>query len=166
MNGVAWSARMMATNVGAATATAMVIVPATVLMPWWGWIAAAVAAALLMLAGGWLLARSARAEGRALVQRVAHLPFRAKLQLAGGLWRDGRVPLVARLVLPALVLYLAMPIDIIPDVIPVVGYLDDVLVLAAGLGLLLRLTPRSVLEEHLLALEGGPVIDLEGDRHG
>jgi len=153
---------MPAADRAAATATAMVIVPAMVLMPWWGWLAAAVGAALLVLAGGWLLARFARAEGRALVQRVARLPFRAKLQLAGGLWRDGRVPLAARLVLPALVLYLAMPIDVIPDVIPVVGYLDDVLVLAAGLGLLLRLTPRSVLEEHLLALEGGPVIDQEG----
>lgn len=140
----------------------MTNLPTAALMPGWGWLLVAVGAALLALAGIWLLARSARAEGRVLVRRVARLPWGAKLRLAAGLWHDRRVPLVARLVLPALVLYLAMPVDVIPDFIPVIGYLDDALVLLAGVGLLLRVTPRAVLEEHLLALEGGPVIDQEG----
>jgi uncharacterized membrane protein YkvA (DUF1232 family) len=62
--------------------------------------------------------------------------------------KDKRVPLCARLILPALILYLAMP-DIIPDFIPMIGYLDDVIVLVVGVKMLLRVAPRSVLEEHI-----------------
>lgn len=107
----------------------------------------------LLIAAALVLARRGRREGQALVKRVMRLPLRAKLRLALGLVGDRRVPWLARLLLPALVLYLAMPVDIIPDFIPVIGYLDDALVLVIGVSLFLRLTPRSVLEEHLTALE-------------
>jgi uncharacterized membrane protein YkvA (DUF1232 family) len=49
-----------------------------------------------------------------------------------------------------------MPLDIIPDFIPVIGHLDDVLVLLVGVAVLLRFTPRAVLEEHLARLEAAP----------
>jgi uncharacterized membrane protein YkvA (DUF1232 family) len=89
-----------------------------------------------------------------LVGRAAALPLRRKLRLAGRLLTDGRVPLLARAILPALVLYLAMPLDLIPDFIPVVGYLDDLLIVLAAAWLFLRLVPAALLEGHVAALEG------------
>ena len=59
------------------------------------------------------------------------------------------MPRWLKALIPGLVLYLATPIDLIPDVIPVLGHLDDLLVLALVAGLLLRYTPRAVIEEHL-----------------
>ena len=81
------------------------------------------------------------------------LPLRGKLTLVWRMFRDPDVPLLAKGVLPLLVLYIAMPFDLIPDFIPLLGQLDDLLVIAAGMGLFVLLTPRHVLEEHLLRLE-------------
>jgi uncharacterized membrane protein YkvA (DUF1232 family) len=78
---------------------------------------------------------------------------RSKLQLAWRLFRDPETPGLAKGVMPAVLLYLASPIDIIPDFIPLLGQLDDLLVLAAGLGIVLWLTPPQVIEDHLGALE-------------
>jgi len=46
----------------------------------------------------------------------------------------------------SLVLYVAMPLDIVPDFIPVVGYLDDMLIVMIGAELLLRSIPRYIIE--------------------
>jgi len=106
----------------------------------------------LGVAGWWAWSRG-DPEGRTLVKRVTRLPVRDKLRLALALARDSRIPLAIRAIPPALILYLATPIDLIPDFIPVLGHLDDVLVAIIGLGFLLRFTPRSVLEEHVARLE-------------
>jgi uncharacterized membrane protein YkvA (DUF1232 family) len=123
-------------------------------MPLWGWaiVVAACAVAALALAGWWFV-RSLAVETRALAARVGRLPWRAKASLAWALFRDRRVPLWVRAAVPALVLYLASPIDIIPDFIPVLGQLDDLLVVALVVGVFLRFTPRAVLEEQLRRLE-------------
>ena len=92
-------------------------------------------------------------EEKRLAKRIAKLRFRAKLALASALFRDPRVSRLPSLIAVALILYLAMPIDIIPDFIPVIGYLDDVLILAIGAGLLLRSIPPHVLDEHVARLE-------------
>ena len=81
------------------------------------------------------------------------LPLRAKLSLLWRMFRDPAVPMTARAVLPVLVVYIALPFDIIPDFIPLLGQLDDVVVIALGLGLILFLTPRWVIEDHLRRLE-------------
>lgn len=120
------------------------------------WIAIiAVGAVLLLLAlvaayAGWRVYRSDR---RALARRIGKLRWRDKLALGCALFRDPRVPAWARIVAVALALYIAMPLDIVPDFIPVLGYLDDVLILMIGAGLLLRSIPRAVLEEHIGRLE-------------
>jgi uncharacterized membrane protein YkvA (DUF1232 family) len=92
-------------------------------------------------------------EERNLVRRILRLPVRRKLHLAVALVRDSRIPLVVRAIPPTLVLYLATPIDLIPDFIPVLGHLDDAVVLILGVGLLLRFTSGNILEEHVSRLE-------------
>ena len=108
----------------------------------------------LGVAGWWAWSRG-DPEERTLVRRILRLPVRDKLRLALALARDSRIPLAVRAIPPGLVLYLATPIDLIPDFIPVVGHLDDALIAIVGVGLLLRFTPRDVLDEHIARLEGG-----------
>ncbi len=117
-------------------------------------IAAAVLAGIAALAiATWIMWKRATREERRLIKRVTKLRFRSKLRLAGRLATDERIPFAARAIIPALVLYLALPIDIVPDFIPVLGMLDDVFVLVVGLNLLLRFTPRAVIVEQLEVLE-------------
>ena len=81
------------------------------------------------------------------------LPLKSKLSLAWRLFRDPHVPGVPKAVMPLVLVYLASPIDLIPDFIPLLGQLDDLAVLAGGLALVLWLTPGHVIEDHLLDLE-------------
>jgi len=62
--------------------------------------------------------------------------------------RDPRTPWYARVIALATVAYALSPLDLIPDVIPVIGYLDDLLIVPAGLLLARRLIPPEVLEAH------------------
>jgi uncharacterized membrane protein YkvA (DUF1232 family) len=110
-----------------------------------------VLAALALAA--WIMWKRATREERTLIKRFNGLEIGSKLNLAGRLVRDGRIPLLARVALPVLVLYLALPIDIIPDFIPVIGWLDDVFLLVIGLNIVLRVTPRYVLDEQIETVE-------------
>lgn len=62
--------------------------------------------------------------------------------------RDARTPWYAKAVALAVAGYAFSPIDLIPDFIPVLGLLDDVLIVPAGLWVALRLIPPTVLAEH------------------
>lgn len=62
-------------------------------------------------------------------------------------YRDPRVPRSARVVIGLTVAYALSPVDLIPDVIPVLGVLDDLLVVPFGLWLALRLVPDGVIED-------------------
>ena len=101
----------------------------------------------------WRRAALRNSEMGRLARRVVALSLPRKVRLAWRLLVDRRVPLLARAVLPAVVLYLAMPLDIVPDFIPAVGYLDDLLLILGAVWLLLRLVPAAVLEEQVAALE-------------
>jgi uncharacterized membrane protein YkvA (DUF1232 family) len=59
--------------------------------------------------------------------------------------RDPRTPWYVRALAFAVAAHALSPIDLIPDFIPVLGYLDDLIVVPLGLMLVLRLTPREVL---------------------
>ncbi len=61
--------------------------------------------------------------------------------------RDPRTPWYAKLVVAATVAYALSPIDLIPDFVPVLGYLDDLVLIPLGLALAVRMTPRSVLAD-------------------
>jgi uncharacterized membrane protein YkvA (DUF1232 family) len=60
--------------------------------------------------------------------------------------RDPRTPILVRLLALLVAAYAFSPIDLIPDFIPVIGYLDDLLIVPLGLALVIRLTPPVVLE--------------------
>jgi len=59
--------------------------------------------------------------------------------------RDPQAPWGARLLAALVAAYALSPIDLIPDFIPVLGYLDDLLIVPLGLLLVMRLMPREVL---------------------
>ena len=59
--------------------------------------------------------------------------------------RDPRTPWYAKLLVAGIVAYAFSPIDLIPDFVPVLGYLDDLVLIPLGITLALRLVPRSVL---------------------
>lgn len=61
--------------------------------------------------------------------------------------RDNRTPMAAKGVIVLLVAYIVSPIDPIPDVIPVLGYLDELVVLPLGVAIAIRLIPDHVLSE-------------------
>jgi uncharacterized membrane protein YkvA (DUF1232 family) len=61
--------------------------------------------------------------------------------------RDPRTPATPRLLALALAAYALSPIDLIPDFIPVLGYLDELILLPAGIWLCLRLIPAPVLTD-------------------
>lgn len=61
--------------------------------------------------------------------------------------RDPRTPWYAKAFALCVVAYAFSPIDLIPDFIPVLGYLDDLLITPGGLWLAIRLIPPEVLEE-------------------
>ncbi|WP_198376729.1 YkvA family protein [Neoroseomonas rubea] len=62
--------------------------------------------------------------------------------------RDPRTPWAARLLALAIAAYALSPIDLIPDVIPVLGYLDDAILLPLLILLVLRLIPPALMEKH------------------
>ena len=67
--------------------------------------------------------------------------------------RDRRTPWFARLLAVVVASYALSPIDIIPDFIPVLGYLDDLILIPAGIALTLRLIPPDVMAAARLKAE-------------
>jgi len=67
--------------------------------------------------------------------------------------RDPRTPMLVRVLALLVAAYALSPIDLVPDFIPVLGYLDDLLLIPLGLALVVRLTPPAVLESARLQAE-------------
>ena len=81
----------------------------------------------------WLIVAGRKEEARAFVGLVPDF-----VVLFRRLLSDSRVPRRRKLVLAALIPYLAMPFDLVPDFIPVAGYLDDAVIVAFALRYVLR----------------------------
>ncbi len=69
--------------------------------------------------------------------------------------RDRRTPLAARAVAAAVAAYAFSPIDLIPDFVPVLGYLDDLLIVPLGVWLAVRLIPPALMAEFRRRAETG-----------
>jgi len=65
--------------------------------------------------------------------------------------RDPRVPWYAKAVALCVAGYALSPIDLIPDFVPVLGYLDDVVIVPAGIMAVIRLIPPEIMAEHRAA---------------
>jgi len=67
--------------------------------------------------------------------------------------RDPRVPFAAKVLAGAVAAYAFSPIDLIPDFIPVLGYLDDVILVPLGILLVVRAIPPEIMAEHRAAAQ-------------
>lgn len=117
--------------------------------------------ALAALALTWLLLVIAlavgRPRGKLLSESLRLLPD--LLRLLRRLAADKTQPIGVRVRLGLLLVYLATPIDLIPDFIPVLGYLDDLIIVPAGIMLAVRLIPDPLMREfrqEALRREGQP----------
>lgn len=69
---------------------------------------------------------------------------------AHALWlaaRDSRVPWYVKIVALAVAAYALSPIDLIPDFIPIVGYLDDLIIVPLGIMIVVRMIPPELMQE-------------------
>lgn len=114
-------------------------------MSWWGYVLVSLAVCVAV----WtafvvvLYATGRRAEARALAGFIPDC-----IVLVRGLLGDERVPRRHKLLLGALLGYLALPFDLVPDFIPVAGQLDDVLVAGWVLRRLVRGAGADVVRDH------------------
>jgi uncharacterized membrane protein YkvA (DUF1232 family) len=114
-------------------------------MPTWQWLllgiglTAAVYAAFVLA----LVVAGRRGDARALATFISDC-----LVLFRALLRDPRVPTRRKVLIAALIAYLAMPFDLVPDFIPVAGQLDDVIIVAFVLRSMLRSGGPLLLREH------------------
>ena len=82
--------------------------------------------------------KSWKLKAKALKQEVYALSLAAK---------DSRVPWYAKVFAVLIMGYVLSPIDLIPDFIPVIGYVDDFILVPMGIILLIKMIPKEVLEE-------------------
>jgi uncharacterized membrane protein YkvA (DUF1232 family) len=118
-------------------------------MSWWGWSLVGIAMLAVVYAAFVvaLVLAGRRGDARALATFIPDC-----VVLVTRLSRDPRVPRHRKLLLVALVGYLALPIDLVPDFIPVAGQLDDAIIVA----LVLRSLVRSGGEDMIRELWPGP----------
>ena len=114
-------------------------------MSWWQWLLIAVSATATIYIAFivWLLLAGRRGDARALAGFIPDC-----LVLFRRLLSDDRVPRRRKLLLAAMVAYLAMPFDLVPDFISVVGQLDDAIIVALVLRTLLRSGGPDLLRDH------------------
>ncbi len=78
-----------------------------------------------------------------------------RFRLVWQLFRDKRIPLWTKSVLPISLLYLISPLDFVPDVALGLGQLDDLGVILLGMALFVKLCPPEVVEQHRHQIEYG-----------
>lgn len=112
-------------------------------MSWWSWILVVLTGFTLAIVAVVLSVRRSR---QALVQLARLVPV--CLRLLRDLLSDPDVPRRAKIAPAVAVVYLAMPIDLIPDFLPGIGHLDDALVVAWALRHVVASAGRERVEQH------------------
>jgi uncharacterized membrane protein YkvA (DUF1232 family) len=112
---------------------------------WWQWLLVAVLVTALIDAAfvAWLVRAGRHEDAQALARFIPDC-----VVLFRRILREPRVPRHSKVLLAVLIGYLASPIDLVPDFIPVAGHLDDAIIVALALRSILRATGRELLEEH------------------
>ncbi len=105
-------------------------------------------------------ARPTRKERREIKGRMGNfLMFLPNMvRLLGRLLKDGRVPTAEKALFVAAIVYVISPIDLIPDVFPFIGQIDDIYVVALTLLRLINRTDESVVRQHWSG--GGDIVSL------
>ena len=93
------------------------------------------------------------APGRRVVAPQAKRRIRVYLLALWKLFRHPETPRAARWIAIAVIAYAVSPIDLIPDFIPVLGQLDDLILIPLGIALAVRLTPKPLWEALLQEAE-------------
>ena len=73
--------------------------------------------------------------------------LRVKIYTIYFAYKDPRVPWYAKAFAACIVAYAFSPIDLIPDFIPILGYLDDIVLIPLGIALALKMIPKAVIKE-------------------
>ena len=102
-------------------------------VPFWPWGLLLLVAGLYIVSVAALIAAGRREDARALAGFIPDC-----IVLVGRLARDSRISRPRRLILFAVLAYLALPIDLVPDFLPGLGQLDDAVLLAVALRLLVH----------------------------
>lgn len=102
--------------------------------------------------------------GRGRYLRLARLVWKLPTyaRMVWGIVRDPRTPLPLKGLLAAALAYVVMPIDLVPDMIPIIGQADDLTVVLLVLDLFIQNAPRDVREEHAERARNGTA-DLDRD---
>jgi uncharacterized membrane protein YkvA (DUF1232 family) len=111
---------------------------------WWTWLLVSLGVVLAIYVSflAWLVSRGRHEDARALATLIPD-----SIVLVTRLARDPRVPRRRKVLLFALVGYLALPFDLVPDFIPVAGQLDDAIVVALVLRSFVRSSGADLLRE-------------------
>ena len=114
-------------------------------LTWYVWaVVVLLVVTVVLLALYWLVNRLRSIEPYA---SVLALRTRQKIRFFRLLIASKRVSILVKLIPVLLVVYLLNPIDLIPDFVPVLGYLDDVGIVIGALALVVRLTPADLVDE-------------------
>ena len=95
-----------------------------------------------------------------LARLVVRLPTYARM--VWGIMRDPRTPIGLKAMLGAALAYVVMPVDLIPDALPIIGQADDLTVLLLTLDLFIQNAPEEVRTEHTIRARNGTA-DLDRD---
>ena len=61
---------------------------------------------------------------------------------------DRRISIFPKLIIPAVLIYFLSPIDLVPDILPVLGHLDDILIILPALIAFFLMIPKNIISEH------------------
>ncbi len=75
-------------------------------------------------------------------------------RLAWRLLRDQNVPLITKLIPLGALAYVLLPIDLVPDAIPVLGQMDDLAILLLGIRVFIAIVPRGIVQQHRDQMDG------------
>jgi uncharacterized membrane protein YkvA (DUF1232 family) len=88
--------------------------------------------------------------------KAAARKLKTEIAVLGVVYRDPRTPWYAKALIAVVIAYSLSPVDLIPDFIPVLGYLDDLILVPLGISLAIKLVPPEIFKEAHETVAGNP----------